>query len=149
MLRPVAEVLYEAMQSKTLSVPISAGHQTKTVILSLPDVTVISPVFTAADESRPTFFVANRGHHADIGGIVPGSMPPFSRSIDEEGVRLHDVLVTIREPAGKSPLLRATGEATGDSGDGIRFLESSPLARRLRHFEISPPRSGRVGGSVS
>jgi N-methylhydantoinase A/oxoprolinase/acetone carboxylase beta subunit/N-methylhydantoinase B/oxoprolinase/acetone carboxylase alpha subunit len=56
----------------------------------LPDVTVITPVFVGGSR---VFFVANRGHHADIGGIVPGSMPPFSRSIQEEGVRLHDVLV--------------------------------------------------------
>ncbi len=57
----------------------------------LPDVTLVTPVFL--DEERPAFFVANRGHHSDIGGVVPGSMPPFSRSIQEEGVRLHDVLV--------------------------------------------------------
>jgi 5-oxoprolinase (ATP-hydrolysing) len=50
----------------------------------LPDITVISPVFL--DDERPTFFVASRGHHADIGGITPGSMPPDSRRIDEEGV---------------------------------------------------------------
>ncbi len=53
----------------------------------LPDVTVVTPVFDDAGKLRA--FVANRGHHADIGGISPGSMPPFSRSIDEEGVRLH------------------------------------------------------------
>ncbi|RMG14412.1 MAG: putative hydro-lyase [Planctomycetota bacterium] len=62
----------------------------------LPDVTVVSPVFLGDPGAGPTFFVANRGHHADIGGVVPGSMPPHSRSIDEEGVRLHDVLL-VRE----------------------------------------------------
>jgi 5-oxoprolinase (ATP-hydrolysing) len=50
----------------------------------LPDVTVISPVFLERED--PVFFVASRGHHADIGGITPGSMPPDSRSIEEEGV---------------------------------------------------------------
>lgn len=50
----------------------------------LPDVTVVSPVHDARGELR--FFVASRGHHADIGGITPGSMPPFSRSLREEGV---------------------------------------------------------------
>jgi 5-oxoprolinase (ATP-hydrolysing) len=79
----------------------------------LPDITVISPVFapqaaaapvpagaggseavnpgsdTAA--STPLFYVACRGHHADVGGITPGSMPPFSRSILEEGLRLDNV----------------------------------------------------------
>jgi len=54
----------------------------------LPDMTVVTPVFLAdADASKPTFYVASRGHHADIGGIAPGSMPPFSKRIDEEGVR--------------------------------------------------------------
>ena len=43
--------------------------------------------------TRPTAFVAARGHHADIGGIAPGSMPPDSRTIDEEGVLLDDVLL--------------------------------------------------------
>ncbi|MDE2304756.1 MAG: hydantoinase B/oxoprolinase family protein [Gammaproteobacteria bacterium] len=54
----------------------------------LPDVTVVTPVFL--DEDRPSFFVASRGHHADVGGISPGSMPPFSRRIDEEGVLIDD-----------------------------------------------------------
>jgi len=51
----------------------------------LPDVTVVMPVFDAAD-SDVIFFVAARGHHADIGGITPGSMPPHSRNVEEEGV---------------------------------------------------------------
>jgi len=52
----------------------------------LPDVTVIQPVFN--DQGERLFFVASRGHHADIGGIAPGSMPAFSKRIDEEGVLL-------------------------------------------------------------
>jgi len=52
----------------------------------LPDVTVITPVFLHAQDAAPGFFVGSRGHHADIGGITPGSMPPFSTSIDQEGV---------------------------------------------------------------
>ena len=51
----------------------------------LPDITVVTPVFMAA-RGQPDFFVASRAHHADIGGMTPGSMPPFSRSIGEEGV---------------------------------------------------------------
>ena len=50
----------------------------------LPDVTVVQPV--CAEDGERLFFVAARGHHADIGGIAPGSMPPFSKTIDEEGV---------------------------------------------------------------
>jgi 5-oxoprolinase (ATP-hydrolysing) len=58
----------------------------------LPDVTVILPVFYA-DEAEPSAFVAARGHHSDIGGIAPGSMPPDSRSIDQEGVLIDNVLL--------------------------------------------------------
>ena len=55
----------------------------------LPDVTVITPVFLPK-HPEPVFFVGSRGHHADIGGISPGSMPPFSRTIDEEGVQIQN-----------------------------------------------------------
>ncbi len=51
----------------------------------LPDITVITPVFDR-DSSLPLFYVASRGHHADIGGITPGSMPPNSKIVTEEGV---------------------------------------------------------------
>ncbi|MCY4066583.1 MAG: hydantoinase B/oxoprolinase family protein, partial [Rhodospirillaceae bacterium] len=58
----------------------------------LPDVTVITPVFA---ENRQTilFFVGSRGHHADIGGITPGSMPPDSRVVEEEGVLFDNALL--------------------------------------------------------
>jgi 5-oxoprolinase (ATP-hydrolysing) len=52
----------------------------------LPDITVVTPVYLAAADARPSFYVASRGHHADVGGITPGSMPPFSSSIEDEGV---------------------------------------------------------------
>ncbi|HSQ99967.1 MAG TPA: hydantoinase B/oxoprolinase family protein, partial [Sphingomicrobium sp.] len=58
----------------------------------LPDITVIVPVFYG-DEEAPSAFVAARGHHADIGGIAPGSMPPESRSIEEEGVLIDNFLL--------------------------------------------------------
>ena len=50
----------------------------------LPDFTVVSPVYLGGGEAA-TFWVASRAHHADIGGITPGSMPPFSHRIEEEG----------------------------------------------------------------
>jgi 5-oxoprolinase (ATP-hydrolysing) len=50
----------------------------------LPDITVVRPVF--GDDERLLFFVAARGHHAEIGGVSPGSMPPTSQQVDEEGV---------------------------------------------------------------
>jgi 5-oxoprolinase (ATP-hydrolysing) len=61
----------------------------------LPDVTVITPAFTA-NGKEILFYVASRGHHAEIGGITPGSMPPESRHIDEEGV-LIDNFQLVRE----------------------------------------------------
>ncbi|MGL4574810.1 MAG: hydantoinase B/oxoprolinase family protein [Burkholderiaceae bacterium] len=53
----------------------------------IPDVTVITPVYLK-DDAQPTFYVGSRGHHADIGGLTPGSMPPNSITIEEEGVLL-------------------------------------------------------------
>ncbi len=59
----------------------------------LPDVTVITPVFDAAGK-EVLFYVGSRGHHADIGGLTPGSMPPDSKVIEEEGVLIdNEVLV--------------------------------------------------------
>ncbi|MFK0295656.1 hydantoinase B/oxoprolinase family protein [Streptomyces sp. NPDC090442] len=58
----------------------------------LPDVTVITPVFDAGG-GKPLFLVASRGHHAEIGGITPGSMPAFSRTIEEEGIRFDNWLL--------------------------------------------------------
>tara|TARA_Y100001970_G_scaffold294367_1_gene451774 strand:+ start:20675 stop:24277 length:3603 start_codon:yes stop_codon:yes gene_type:complete len=51
----------------------------------LPDITVVTPVFNNAG-TNILFFVASRGHHADIGGITPGSMPPFSKKVHQEGI---------------------------------------------------------------
>ncbi len=48
----------------------------------LPDITIVTPYI---ENNQVKFWVASRGHHADIGGIVPGSMPPFSTSLEEEG----------------------------------------------------------------
>ncbi|MGW1200426.1 hydantoinase B/oxoprolinase family protein [Streptomyces sp. NPDC002536] len=61
----------------------------------LPDITVVTPVFTE-DGQELLFLVASRGHHAEIGGITPGSMPAFSRTIHEEGV-LFDNWLLVRD----------------------------------------------------
>ncbi len=58
----------------------------------LPDITVITPVYDDAG-ARVVFYVGSRGHHADIGGITPGSMPPDSRTVDEEGVLIDNFLL--------------------------------------------------------
>ncbi len=60
----------------------------------LPDITVVSPVFLEG-ETAPLFFTASRGHHADIGGRTPGSMPPLSTTVEEEGALL-DSLPLVR-----------------------------------------------------
>jgi 5-oxoprolinase (ATP-hydrolysing) len=62
----------------------------------LPDVTVVTPVYArdaTSAQARPLFFVASRGHHAEIGGLTPGSMPAFSRTVHEEGVLLDNWLL--------------------------------------------------------
>jgi len=58
----------------------------------LPDITVIMPVFVETADT-PAFFVAARGHHADLGGIAPGSMPPDSKSIEDEGILFDNMLI--------------------------------------------------------
>lgn len=58
----------------------------------LPDVTVVTPVFDDAG-AEILFYVGSRGHHADIGGISPGSMPPNSRTVEEEGVLIDNFLM--------------------------------------------------------
>ena len=58
----------------------------------LPDITVITPVFDAAGKNI-LFYVGSRGHHADIGGISPGSMPPNSKVVEEEGVLIDNFLL--------------------------------------------------------
>ncbi|KRD25603.1 5-oxoprolinase [Acidovorax sp. Root267] len=61
----------------------------------LPDITVITPVYLV-DNAEPTFYVGSRGHHADVGGTTPGSMPPFSTRIEEEGVQINNVKLVER-----------------------------------------------------
>ncbi len=76
-----------------LNVPYNGGTH-------LPDITVVCPIY-GADEAaplfsgrrQPLFFVAARGHHGDVGGITPGSMPPNSTSILEEGVLLDNIKI--------------------------------------------------------
>ena len=84
----------------------------------LPDITVVSPVF-ATGGAQPAFFVASRAHHADIGGITPGSMPPASRTISEEGVLFDNFLLVdngrIREEALREQLARGPWPARNPS----------------------------------
>ncbi|MES9844586.1 MAG: hydantoinase B/oxoprolinase family protein, partial [Candidatus Sedimenticola sp. 6PFRAG5] len=72
----------EAGDVYVLNAPYNGGTH-------LPDVTVVTPVVSGQGEVL--FYVASRGHHADIGGITPGSMPPSSKSVAEEGVLLDNI----------------------------------------------------------
>ncbi|XP_012265317.2 5-oxoprolinase [Athalia rosae] len=84
----------------------------------LPDLTVITPVFRS-DLDAPVFFVASRGHHADIGGITPGSMPPNSTSLLQEGATFKSFLLVHKGVFREKELteeLMAPGKLPGSSG---------------------------------
>lgn len=76
----------------------------------LPDVTVVSPVFDESGRSL-LFFTASRAHHAEIGGISPGSMPPFSKNLAEEGVLLSWLRVAEGDEAAEAELRRRLTQA--------------------------------------
>ena len=79
----------------------------------LPDITVITPVYLGGgQQEQPLFYVGSRGHHADIGGTTPGSMPPFSTRIEEEGVQINNVKLVDRGVLQEATMLAllASGE---------------------------------------
>ena len=83
----------------------------------LPDITVITPVYI---EGQPLFYVGSRGHHADIGGTTPGSMPPFSTHIEQEGVQINNVKLVSQGVLREAEMLALLSGATvaGPSQDG-------------------------------
>ncbi|CAG2174014.1 unnamed protein product, partial [Oppiella nova] len=84
----------------------------------LPDLTVITPVFYP-DQKDPIFFVANRGHHADIGGLTPGSMPPHSTTLFEEGAAVKSFKLVksgIFQEEGVTQILMSPSQYRGCSG---------------------------------
>lgn len=84
--------------------PIAGGSH-------LPDLTVITPVFWP-ELSAPVFWVASRGHHADIGGLTPGSMPPHSKTLSEEGavfISFHLVRAGVFQEEAVSAVLQESG----------------------------------------
>ncbi|XP_049879808.1 5-oxoprolinase [Pectinophora gossypiella] len=86
----------------------------------LPDLTVITPVFhTDKTVKKPIFFVASRGHHADIGGLTPGSMPPHSTSLQQEGAAFKSLLLVDGGVFNEEELVKGLmkpGEYPGCSG---------------------------------
>ncbi len=96
----------------------------------LPDITVVSPVFV---EEELRFFVASRGHHADIGGITPGSMPAGSTSIAEEGVLLRPFPLVRRGRFDEARIRAALTEAAypaRNPDDNVADLEAMLAANR-------------------
>nr|VFK78797.1 MAG: 5-oxoprolinase (ATP-hydrolysing) [Candidatus Kentron sp. SD] len=87
----------------------------------LPDITVITPVFDPAGAIR--FFVATRGHHADIGGITPGSMPPRSRTIHEEGILIDD-FVLVDQGRFREEEIRELLEGGNSKGAGVNQYQA-------------------------
>ncbi|XP_020575589.1 5-oxoprolinase [Phalaenopsis equestris] len=90
----------------------------------LPDITVVTPVF---DDSKLVFFVASRGHHAEIGGITPGSMPPFSKSIWEEGAAIKALKLVDRGIFQEERIINLLRSRNSDENSGFKI----PGTRRL------------------
>jgi 5-oxoprolinase (ATP-hydrolysing) len=119
----------------------------------LPDITVIMPVFSAEAKAaaaglKPLFYVASRGHHADIGGITPGSMPPGSGTITEEGALIDNFLLVdqgrFREEESFA-LLRQGPYPSRNPGQNVADLKAQvaacakgaeELRRMVRHFGL-------------
>jgi 5-oxoprolinase (ATP-hydrolysing) len=97
----------------------------------LPDITVVTPLFDEADRLR--FFTACRGHHADVGGITPGSMPPSSTCIEEEGVVLRGLRLVQGgrfDRASIEAALSSGPHPARDPGANILDLEAQVAANR-------------------
>ncbi len=93
----------------------------------LPDITVVTPVFDEPS-GRLAFFTASRAHHAEIGGIVPGSMPPFSHNLAEEGVLIGNFRLFER------------GEPASANWKRCSARPNIPVAIRPRIWPTSRPR---------
>ncbi|HEY9079425.1 hydantoinase B/oxoprolinase family protein [Magnetovibrio sp.] len=116
----------------------------------LPDVTVVTPVF---ENNAVLFYVASRGHHADIGGITPGSMPPHSQTVEDEGVLIDNVKIVSQGRFMESEVraLLASGpwparnidQNIADLGAQIAANEKgiAELSRMVRHFGLDVVRA--------
>ncbi len=100
----------------------------------LPDVTVVTPVFVVgASGAAPRFFVASRGHHADVGGITPGSMPSTSTRLEEEGVLIRPMLLVRRgrlDEAAIRAVLEGGPHPARSPDDNLADLEAMVAANR-------------------
>uniref|UniRef100_A0A670ZUS2 5-oxoprolinase, ATP-hydrolysing n=1 Tax=Pseudonaja textilis TaxID=8673 RepID=A0A670ZUS2_PSETE len=120
----------------------------------LPDLTVITPVFWEK-EPRAIFYVASRGHHADIGGITPGSMPPHSHSLQEEGaifISFKLVQEGVFQEEAVTAALLAPGQLPGSSGtrslqDNLSDLRAQ-VAANQRGIQLVNELIGQYGLGV-
>mmetsp|Transcript_10110 Transcript_10110/g.16753 ORF Transcript_10110/g.16753 Transcript_10110/m.16753 type:complete len:843 (+) Transcript_10110:124-2652(+) len=97
----------------------------------LPDITVITPIF---NNGKIVFFVASRGHHSDIGGIAPGSMPPMSKTLVQEGAAIVAFKLVQHgefQEAGISELLLAPGKLENNYGTRNLFDNISDLRAQV------------------
>ncbi len=116
----------------------------------LPDVTVVTPVFVRPGDATPTWYVANRAHHADVGGVSPGSMPapmdsagrPRPLTIADEGFRIGPTVLTAEVRQAFAAASRTPSERLGD----LRAQEAANLtgARLLRALSTQPGVAARV-----
>ena len=123
----------------------------------LPDVTVITPVFgeNETEAGRPIlFYVGARGHHADIGEATPGSMPPDSTSVEQEGVLLDNVLRPILMARGlQTPMaVILAGVICGTISGGLIGLFVGPVVLAVFYDLVMswmgpPPEAGAVTSS--
>jgi 5-oxoprolinase (ATP-hydrolysing) len=98
----------------------------------LPDVTVITPVYLDPAQA-PMFYVGSRGHHADIGGTTPGSMPPFSTRIEEEGVQINNFKLVDRgvlREAEMLALLQSSGYPSRNPQQNLADLKAQIAANQ-------------------
>lgn len=104
----------------------------------LPDITVVTPVFLEG-KSTPAFYVASRGHHADIGGTAPGSMSPDATTIEEEGVYI-DCEPLVRDncflEAGTSALLKGARYPARNPAQNIADLKAQVAANARGRSEL-------------
>ncbi|MCP9931946.1 hydantoinase B/oxoprolinase family protein [Cyanobium sp. AMD-g] len=118
----------------------------------LPDITVITPVFPPEGGAAPLLFVACRGHHADVGGLTPGSMPPFSRRIEEEGLLLRHVPLLRQgqfDGAAWRERLAAGPHPVRNPEQLLADLQAQVAANRLGESELQRLLSRDGAGEVS
>ena len=108
----------------------------------LPDITVITPIFV---NHKIVFYVASRGHHADVGGLVPGSMPPMSKTLVQEGAAIIAFKLVekgVFQEAGISELLHAPGKIENNFGtrclaDNLSDLKAQVAANRKGSYLLA------------